>query len=68
MAMEMTSEAVSYLTPLLVSDQSLTTTPKMPARMGPIRGDTSMEATRVTLEFSSSPNSAMMLDSTSRRR
>ena len=39
---------------------SLMAPPKMPARMGPMTGDTSMEATRTTLEFSIRPKKAMM--------
>ena len=39
------------------------TAPKTPARMGPMSGETSMEATRTTLEFSTSPTKASTLAS-----
>ena len=42
--------------------------PNIPARIGPIMGETSIEATRTTLEFSRSPMKAMMLAKMSRRR
>lgn len=43
---------------------SPTTEPKIPARMGPMMGDTSMEATSTTVLFSMRPMKAIMDAST----
>ena len=47
--------------PFIVRCLSRITAPNTPAKIGPIRGETSIEATRMTLEFSTRPTKAMML-------
>ena len=54
--------------PFIVKCLSLITAPNTPARIGPMSGDTNMEATRITLEFSTRPTKAMILASRRRRR
>ena len=54
--------------PILSSFLFLTAMPNTMARMGPISGDTSMEATRMTLEFSTRPMKARQEATTRRQR
>lgn len=53
---------ISLVTPILTSFQSLITTPKVPAIIGPISGDTNMLATTFTTESSISPRPAIVLE------
>ena len=65
---QMRRQYSSLLIPILSSFLFLTAMPNTMARMGPISGDTSMEATRMTLEFSTRPMKARQEATTRRQR
>ena len=60
MRMQIKSEHSSTLIPNFINFLSIKTQPKMPAKMGPMIGDTSMEAVKTTLLSKRSPRAAMI--------
>ena len=60
MIMQINSENSSTLIPSFIILLSIKTQPKMPAKMGPMIGDTSIEAVKTTPLLKRSPKAAMI--------